>query len=229
MKKDTDPSKPLINPKQEQFVQNYISGMDATNAYIKAGYSDKNGSSACASRLLRAVNVSKRMNYLKDCASTGKVMTRRRAMEILTEIIETDLSDFLTVDVDGVQHFKFDKETMKRKALKKCKTKTQRDEHGNIVAETMFQEMELESKTAALERLAKMMGWDEAKKIRFEEEHDAATKQEQIKMMKALTTAIETGNMEAVFAYTIQSNNAIKPCAVGDAAQPGQVGISETP
>jgi phage terminase small subunit len=230
MKQDIDPSKPLHNNKQERFCQFIVSGLSQRESLKKAGYTVKESQvDSEASRLSSSVKVLARVQYLQEKAASSKVMTRRRAMEILTEMIETDLSDFLTVDVDGVQHFKFDKETMRRKALKKVKTKTVRDEHGNVVFDTMFQEMELESKTAALERLAKMMGWDEAKKIRFEEEHDAESKKAHIEMVQTLTKAIETGNMETILAYTIQQNNALQSGVPCNETQPGQVGSGEAP
>lgn len=160
--KDPDPSKPLKNGRWELFAQSVFGGSDQKSAYIKAGYKSRdNSAEAEASVLIRNPKVLARLQYLQSRAAQGKIITKQRAMEILSEMIECDLSDFMTVGADGVTHFDFGKDTAKRKALKKAKTKTVRDESGNEVMETMYQEMELESKTAALERLAKMMGWDQ--------------------------------------------------------------------
>jgi hypothetical protein len=85
-------------------------------------------------------------------------------MEILSEIAEADMSDFMTVGADGVTFFDFGPDTARRKALKGAKTRTKRDEAGNTVLETQFQEVELESKISAIERLAKLAGWDKPEK-----------------------------------------------------------------
>jgi phage terminase small subunit len=162
VKEKIDPSQPLKNVRQERFVYGVFMGLPHATAYKSAGYKSKDEcADIAASRLLSSVKVSARLAHLQTKAASAKIMTKQRAMEILSEMIECDLSDFMTVGADGVTHFDFGKDTVKRKALKKVKTKTVRDEAGNEVMETMFQEMELESKTTAMERLAKMMGWDQ--------------------------------------------------------------------
>ena len=63
---------------------------------------------------------------------------------------------------DGVNMFDIGEETLNQAALKKIKTKTVRDEHGNITIEKQFDEIELESKIPAIKCLADMLGWNKA-------------------------------------------------------------------
>jgi len=69
-----------LSPKQEKFVQEYIKSGNATQSYIKAGYSE-NGADVSASRLLGNASVKKRLEELKN-ASTKKFIIDK---EFLTE------------------------------------------------------------------------------------------------------------------------------------------------
>jgi phage terminase small subunit len=53
-----------ISPKQELFLQEYIKGKSATQAYIDAGYSE-NGADVSASRLLGKASIQERLKELK--------------------------------------------------------------------------------------------------------------------------------------------------------------------
>ena len=69
-----------LSPKQEKFVQEYIKSGNATQSYIKAGYSE-NGADVSASRLLGNASVQKRLEELQN-ASTNKFIIDK---EFLTE------------------------------------------------------------------------------------------------------------------------------------------------
>lgn len=222
MKDLPDPSKPLKNARREKFVEFVFAGNSAAEASRKAGYSIK-GARQRGDQLLTNSDIAARITYLHEKSASSKVMTRRRAMEILTEIAEADLSDFLTVGADGVTYTDFGKDSAKRKALRKVKTKTIKDESGNTVLETQFNEIELEPRINALERLAKMMGWDEAKKIAFTEDQNGPVQQEQVKLIKSLRESIEAGRTEPVIDYTTRQNSATVSGTAGNAPQQGPV------
>jgi len=152
-----------LSMKQTKFIAEYIKSGNGTKAAIKAGYSPKTAQEIASENLSKPL-IAEKIASLKKQIESKAVMTKQRALEIISEIAETDLSDFLTVGSDGVTFFDFGKDTTKRKALRKVKTKTVRDEAGNTVIETMFNELELEDKVRAIERLSKMMGWDTPEK-----------------------------------------------------------------
>lgn len=59
------PGQPLSNEKQEQFCREYIVDLNASQAYIRAGYS-KNAANKAASRLLANVDIQNRISELKE-------------------------------------------------------------------------------------------------------------------------------------------------------------------
>lgn len=69
-----------LSPKQEKFIKEYIKTGNATQSYIKAGYSEK-GADVSASRLLGNASVKKRLEELQN-ASTKKFIIDK---EFLTE------------------------------------------------------------------------------------------------------------------------------------------------
>jgi len=80
----TDENTPLT-AKQEAFVNFYMQYFDATKSAIKAGYSSKHANRA-GTRLLKQVNVAKRLRDLQDELAENLGMSRQMQIDKLNEI-----------------------------------------------------------------------------------------------------------------------------------------------
>jgi phage terminase small subunit len=78
----------LLNPKEEEFCQLYVSGgLTATGCAIKAGYAPKSAK-VTASRLLTKPNLQARIDQLRAEAQTVRTLTRKRIRELRASIAE---------------------------------------------------------------------------------------------------------------------------------------------
>jgi len=186
--KPFDPTVPIKATKQEAFCQNIVNGgeikpsskggftiseISATEAYAAAGYKASPAAARRnASRLLTKADIRARIDHLRaeqaDMLAEKGVASREECCQILTQMIRSTHSDFLTMGEDGVTMYDIGPETINQPALKKVKTRIQRDESGNTLIERQFDEIELESKISAIKCLADIMGFNKAD----ENEHD---------------------------------------------------------
>lgn len=83
----------MLTPKQEKFVQGIIKGMSQADAY-RSAYSTKNTSDKTiwenASRLANDDKVKARIEELRGQISSESIMTAKRRLEWLTELINSD-------------------------------------------------------------------------------------------------------------------------------------------
>lgn len=134
--------------KQSSFVDHYILTGNATDATVKAGYTeDRDSAAQVGSRLLRNVKVAaelKRRLGLAVCSSS-------EVLELLSKQARADLTDVLAVDGS----FDFAKAKRKR-LLKKLKTKKtiRRTKDGEEI-EDISHEYEIHDPQAALEKLGR--------------------------------------------------------------------------
>ncbi len=177
-----DYAQPLKNRLWEAFSQNLVNGegveptgnggftvkeISATDAYCKAGY--KATASAArrnASRLLTNADITGRIGYLREqqaemLARMG-VASKEEVCQVLSSMLRAKHSDFLSMGDDGVTMFDIGEDTLNQSALKKIKTRIQRDEHGNVMIERQFDEIELESKIGAAKALSDIMGYNKS-------------------------------------------------------------------
>ena len=75
----------LKNKKHEKFCNEYIKDMNATQAAIRAGYSEKTAG-AQASKLLKIVNIKTRVSELRDAYLDENIMTAKQVEYELTKI-----------------------------------------------------------------------------------------------------------------------------------------------
>jgi len=73
-----------INPKQEAFCQAYASGLSITQAYIRAGYSE-NGAGQGGERLLKNVEIGKRVEELRSNVESKMTYKRETYLETLRD------------------------------------------------------------------------------------------------------------------------------------------------
>lgn len=83
-----DGSLDLLNVKHELFCQSYVENSDRYKAAEDAGYSGtKDSMAVCTSRLLRNVNILKRIEYLRKLKiEETKKVWRRNALDVLNDI-----------------------------------------------------------------------------------------------------------------------------------------------
>lgn len=151
--------KPL-NAKQQAFVTEYLTGVSAAQAAVRAGYSTR-AAKQQAHRLLSMAAVAARLTELQRQAADAAVMSHREALETLTRIARARLADFL--DRRG------------RISLARIRGATQ--ELAELVEETMpdgrvRRKIKLRDPVQAIERLSRLMGWD--KPLRVEGRLDLA-------------------------------------------------------
>lgn len=75
----------LKNKKHEKFCNEYIKDMNATQAAIRAGYSEKTAG-AQASKLLKIVNIKTRVAELREAYFNENIMTAQQVEYELTKI-----------------------------------------------------------------------------------------------------------------------------------------------
>lgn len=159
-------SLPIINSKREKFCQLYVKGTNLADAYERAGYATTSHATAlvASARLVKKVEIHDRISYLQkqiaDGICTKQVASKQELAETLTKIIRTTMSDFMSYDKDGEAYFELNPETVGRDAVKKIKSRTIRDEHGQVIYEKQLEDVELVDKLAAIDKLAKLMGYD---------------------------------------------------------------------
>ncbi len=76
-----------LTPKQEAFCQEYLIDLNGTQAAIRAGYSEKTANEQ-ASRLLANVNISRRVQTLRNERMTTTKVTAEYVLSTIVEVIE---------------------------------------------------------------------------------------------------------------------------------------------
>ena len=89
----------LKNKKHEKFCNEYIKDMNATQAAIRAGYSEKTAG-AQASKLLKIVNIKTRVAELREAYFNENIMTAQQVEYELTRIA-LGLSNEKQVVIEG--------------------------------------------------------------------------------------------------------------------------------
>jgi phage terminase small subunit len=141
-----------LNDRQRAFCREYFRNpSNATQAAIKVGYSPKTAYSQ-AGRLLKNVEVRAEIERLRKAAEDSAIMDRNEACRILSAIARSNVSDFF--DESGRIAVRPDEAPAgDPRAVEAVKQTLDGD--GNPVIQ-----FRLVSKVAAIERLAKLMGWD---------------------------------------------------------------------
>ena len=95
-----DMAKAKLTPKQEQFCQEYLIDLNATQAYIRAGYAKKNADVA-ASRLLVNVKVEARIQELKAKRAERVEVNQDQVLQEYILLGFSDIKNYFRVDEDG--------------------------------------------------------------------------------------------------------------------------------
>ena len=154
----------LKNNRHEKFCQAIFQGNSATEAARIAGYAES-GVGQEGHRMLKKAEIQERIAELFKKTESAAIMSKQDLAAMYTRMLGTIHSDFLTMSADGVWFHDIGKETLKQEALKKVKTRVTSEKHGDTLIEKQFDEIELESKVAVGQALAKLMGYDSPDKL----------------------------------------------------------------
>jgi len=89
-----------LTAKQEMFCREYIIDLNATQAAIRAGYSEKTAN-RIASQLLSKLDIQSRIQELMNTRVESAEMDAEHVLRRLKEIDELDVIDILNDDMDG--------------------------------------------------------------------------------------------------------------------------------
>lgn len=140
-----------LNPKQALFVKEYMRDFNATQAYIRAGYSLK-GAEASASRLLANAKVRARVDIEMAKASARTSVTPDRVIRELARIAFVNPACVIDFDTGEVSGFASEDDLA---AVSGVKVKITPLGEGEKMVE---REVKLHDKQKALEALAKNLG-----------------------------------------------------------------------
>ena len=156
-----------LNPRQQKFVCNLVSGMNQTQAYKEAGYKPKSDDQAkvMASRLLTNVNVKAAYEALSkpiaESQAESAILSQDEALRILTEQARCSLED--VVHMQDVNLGEFDGETVTQTVIKiKDSNNLSARAKASIKSVTITNQgpkLELQCRQSAIKQLAGMLGW----------------------------------------------------------------------
>lgn len=147
-----------LNDQQELFCQEYLTDFNATQAAIRAGYSQKTAYSM-ASALLKKHEVQARLNVLRAPRAKKLEVTADRVMEEVAKIAFASLGDFIKVQPDGTGYIDLKDVTPEMFAALESYEVTELPpfktvENGEeVVREVLKIKVKLSSKLDALEKL----------------------------------------------------------------------------
>jgi len=116
--KTTKPAKNVLNGKHERFCQEYLIDLNASAAYLRAGYNaSQKGAYVLARRLLQKVKIQQRIQELMDARAERLNLTADSVLKELSKLVFANIKDYATWDKDGKITIKSEKElTVAQKA-----------------------------------------------------------------------------------------------------------------
>lgn len=166
----TDEQKELLhklNPRQQKFVCNLVRGMNQTQAYKAAGYKPKSDDNAGVMAVQLLGNIKVKAAYDALCKpsaekqASGAILTRERALEILTRQAEctldqvVEMQDAVVDTPDGpiTQTFMRIKDSNNLSPVAKASIKA-------VTITNQGPKVELQDRHSAIKLIGQMQGWD---------------------------------------------------------------------
>jgi phage terminase small subunit len=84
-----------LTPKQKAFADYYITSLNATDAYLKAGYAVKNNQTACTngSRLLRNAHIKAYIDQKLAEKDNERIMSQDEVLEFLSDVAKGKITE----------------------------------------------------------------------------------------------------------------------------------------
>ena len=89
-----------LTPKQQRFIDEYLVDLNATQAAIRSGYSEKNAS-RIAAELLNKTQVSEYLQKQREKLQIKLEVTQERVIQEIASIAFANGSDFVKIIIDG--------------------------------------------------------------------------------------------------------------------------------
>lgn len=151
-----------LNPQQKAFIREYIKDNNGTQAAIRAGYSKRTARQQ-ATRLLAHVHIRAEIDKLLEKLQNEAILTKQQALSILSKQAKGDLTDLMN------EYGRLDKEKLlSAKGMLKEYIETIVEMPAGTdgkVRSRIIRKVKLADSRAAIETLAKMLGWNEAEEI----------------------------------------------------------------
>lgn len=146
-----------LTDKQEMFCQEYMIDLNATQACIRAGYSE-NVAAVQGSENLIKPNIGKRIAELKAALAEIRGITIQDMLEVLESWLYSDITETLCLTLEQVKELPI--EVRRLVTSYKTNTKEYRDVDGKAVKEITV-ELKFVSKEKAAEMLNRHLGFYE--------------------------------------------------------------------
>jgi phage terminase small subunit len=147
-----------LTPKQKAFCREYLVDLNATRAAIRAGYSAKTAEQQ-GFQLLKKASVSARIGVLQGKRAEKVEITAERVLAEYAKLAFTDLPGIVRFNGHSMSVEDFDiLTTAQRACIKKFKVKAETKMIAGKPTPVDVVEVELHSKQAALDSIAKHLG-----------------------------------------------------------------------
>lgn len=148
-----------LTPKQERFVAEYLIDLNATQAAIRAGYSQKTAQQQ-GSRLLLNVLVQEAIAKGREKTAAKLEITKERIVEELAKIGFSNMLDYMRAGTDGDPYLDFSSLTREQAAaLAEVTVEDFKDGRGEDARDVRRIKFKLHDKKGALVDMAKMLGF----------------------------------------------------------------------
>lgn len=148
-----------LTAKQERFVAEYLVDLNATQAAIRAGYSEKTATEQ-GSRLLTNVKVQEAIAKGQNKTAEKLEITKDRIVEELAKIGFSNMLDYMRAGSDGDPYLYFSDLTREQAAaLSEVTVEDFKDGRGEDARDVRRIKFKLHDKKGALVDLAKMLGF----------------------------------------------------------------------
>lgn len=102
-----------LSPKQQAFCEYYLESSNATQAAIKAGYSEK-GVRVTASHLLTNINIQEEISRLREEMHNENIASAQEVMEYFSKVMRGEIKDQFGLDAPLSERTKAAQELAKR-------------------------------------------------------------------------------------------------------------------
>ncbi len=148
-----------LTPKQERFVAEYLIDLNATQAAIRAGYSEKTAQQQ-GSRLLLNVLVQEAIAKGREKTAAKLEITKERIVEELAKIGFSNMLDYMRAGTDGDPYLDFSNLTREQAAaLAEVTVEDFKDGRGEDARDVRRIKFKLHDKKGALVDMARMLGF----------------------------------------------------------------------
>ncbi len=148
-----------LTPKQGRFVAEYLIDLNATQAAIRAGYSEKTAQQQ-GSRLLLNVLVQEAIAKGREKTAAKLEITKERIVEELAKIGFSNMLDYMRAGTDGDPYLDFSNLTREQAAaLAEVTVEDFKDGRGEDARDVRRIKFKLHDKKGALVDMAKMLGF----------------------------------------------------------------------